>query len=209
MASNSMHYWRKGMFEALRAAANSAEEIPEWRDYATYCRLRERGLREESLHSLEAFISRLVDSNFEQRLAFVRWILPQTDSASNGDLLLPRPLYDRLIRPTLREWSQRRPIEAEPHYWLGMREHQRDDLRRAITLDPRLTEARARLTGYLLADLEHAERIGRDLSGLDTTVREVNELIGELPESDLKRELAEELDGYKKRRSGTPPGAGR
>jgi hypothetical protein len=187
------------MFEALQAAASAAEGIPEWRDYATYCRLRERGLRQESLDSLEAFLGRLVDSAFEQRLAFVRWVMPRVDSASNGDLLIPWPLYDRLIRPTLREWSQRRPTDAEPHHWLGTREHAREHLRRAITLDPRLTEVRVRLVGYLLADVEYAKRIGRDVSELDATIREANELIRELPESDLKRELAEELDGYKKR----------
>jgi hypothetical protein len=62
-----------------------------------------------------------------------------------------------------------------------------------------LTEARVRLAGYLLADIEHAERIGRDASGLDTAIREASELIGGLPESDRKRELAEELDSYKSR----------
>jgi hypothetical protein len=108
-------------------------------------------------------------------------------------------LYDRLIGPTLREWSHRRPTEAEPHYWLGVREHRREDLRRAVTLDPRLAEARVRLAGYLLADIEHAERIGRDVSGIGTMIREASELIGGLPESDLKRELEEELDGYKRR----------
>jgi hypothetical protein len=194
-----MHYWRKGMFEALQAAASAAEGIPEWRDYATYCRLRERGLRKKSLESLEAFLGRLVDSAFEQRLAFVCWVMPRADSASNGDLLIPWPLYDRLIRPTLLEWSQRRPAEPEPQYWLGTREHGTERLRRAITLDPRLTEVRARLVGYLLANVEHAERLGRDVSEFDTTICEANELIGELPESELKRELAEELDGYKKR----------
>jgi hypothetical protein len=197
--ATAMHYWRKGMFKALQAAADAAEGIPAWRDYATYCRLRERGLRQQSLHSLEAFIGRLVDSDFEQRLAFVRWVMPRSDSTSDGVLLVPRPLYDRLVGPTLREWSQRRPTEAEPHFWLGMREHRREHLRHAVDLDPRLTEARVRLASYLLGDVEHAERIGRDVAGLDTTIREVCELIGGLPESDLKRELGEELDGYKRR----------
>jgi hypothetical protein len=71
-----MHYWRKGMFEVLLEVADAAEGIPEWRDYATYCRLRERGLRQESLHSLDTFIGHLVESDFEQRLAFVRWVMP-------------------------------------------------------------------------------------------------------------------------------------
>jgi hypothetical protein len=108
-------------------------------------------------------------------------------------------LYDRLIGPTLREWSQRRPTEAEPLDWLGRREHRREELRHAVTLDPRLTEARVRLAGYLLADIEHAERIARDVSGIGTMIREASELIGGLPDSDLKRELEGELDGYKRR----------
>jgi hypothetical protein len=80
-----------------------------------------------------------------------------------------------------------------------VREHRREDLRRAVTLDPRLAEARVRLAGYVLADIEQAERIGRDVSGIGTMIREASELIGELLESDLKRELEEELDGYKRR----------
>jgi hypothetical protein len=191
-----MHYWRKEMFEALQEAANVAEGIPGWGDYVAYCRLREKGLRQQSLDRLETFIGRLIEGDFEQRLVFARWVMSQSNSAG-GDLLIPSPLYDRLIGPTLREWSQRQPTEAEPYFWLGMREHRRDLLRLAIDLDHRLTEARVRLAGYLLAEVEHAERIGSDFLGLKATIREASELIGCLPESDLKFELENELEGYK------------
>ena len=76
--------------------------------------------------------------------------------------LVPQPLYDRLMDQL--GMVRRRPTEAEPHYWLGMREHRREDLRDAITLDRRLTEAKS-LPGWLpfLADVERAEH-GCDLS---------------------------------------------
>jgi hypothetical protein len=192
-----MHYWRQEMFAALQAAADAAEEIPAWQDYAAYCRLRQRGLRQQSLGSLEAFIDRLANADFEQRLGFVRWVMPRSDRRSDGDLLAPQPLYDRLIGPTLREWSERRPAEAEPHFWLGIREHGRDHLRKAVDLDPRLTEARIVLAGCLLGDVEHAQRMGSDVAGLDAMIREATELIEGLPESDLKRQFAEELGIYK------------
>jgi hypothetical protein len=188
------------MFGALRDAADGAEAVPEWGGYAAYCRLREQGLRQQSLDRLNAFIADQGGTDFECRLAFVRWLMPRADDASDGDLLIPQPLYDRLIRPTLEEWTLRMPQEAWPHFWLGLREHRREKLRRAVELDPCLTGARVRLAGYLLGDLEHAECIGHDLARSDASVaaaiREARALITGLPESDMKRDLSEEVQGY-------------
>ena len=133
-----MHYWRKGMFEAMRDAAEAAAGVPEWADYAEYCRLREQGLRQQSLDRLNAFLTDQVGADFERRLAFVRWVMTRVVDASDSDLLISQPLYHQLIRPTLREWVKRQPLEALPHFWLGMREHNREELRRAIELDPPL-----------------------------------------------------------------------
>ena len=59
------------------------------------------------------------------------------------------------------------------------------------------------MAGYLLGDVGHAERIGWAVARLDPTVgmaiREAIELIECLPDSDVKRDLLEELEGYRTR----------
>jgi hypothetical protein len=65
----------------------------------------------------------------------LRWVMPRADDAADGGLLIPQPLYNRLIRPTLEEWAHRIPLEASPHFWLGLKEHRREELRRVVELD--------------------------------------------------------------------------
>lgn len=141
------------MFEALTEAAASAQADPSWDNYAEYCRLRERGLRKEALLRLDAFITALAPAPFERRLPFVRWVLLEAtreDHPIQGSLLLPHPLFERLVVPTLREWAERETQAAEPEFWLGHTLNSTEHYRRAVALDPSHDAARACLAHRLL-----------------------------------------------------------
>ncbi len=48
-------------------------------------------------------------------------------------MLVPHPLYTRVVEPTLLEWTLAEPECHEPHLWLGGYDH----LSRALELAPR------------------------------------------------------------------------
>lgn len=111
------------MFAALQRAAADAAGDPALEEYATYCRLREKGLRRQALSHVERLASSLADAAFPRRLAFVSWVLAESlagESTSDGLLLLPHPLRRRLVEPTLLDWTRWRSDVPEPHFWLGM-----------------------------------------------------------------------------------------
>jgi hypothetical protein len=189
------------MFEALAEAAEAAQSDPAWEGYADYCRLREQGLRKESLRRLDAFITALAPSPFERRLPFVRWVLLEAergDHPSNGMLLLPHPLVERLVVPTLREWEECEPQAAEPAFWLGHTLNSTEHYRRAITLDPSHAAARACLAHHLLGFAAYSTHelpsgyIGEPEEGL-AALDEAEALVSGLPPSEERESLLREV----------------
>ncbi|MEM8560050.1 MAG: hypothetical protein AAGG50_19710 [Bacteroidota bacterium] len=118
-----MHYWRKGMIDALRRTAADASGDEALDAYATYCQLREQGLRKQALAHVADLAGRLSEEPFLRRQRFVGWVLRQSlegQQPSDGMLLLPYPLVRRLIEPTVLDWTRWEPENPEPHFWLGM-----------------------------------------------------------------------------------------
>jgi hypothetical protein len=124
--------WRKNTFENLRHAASSAKSLGRWPDYARFCLEYERGLRPKAFATLDEFIYKLEREVFAERRAFVDWLLSLAYGLDGRKQLIPFQLQTRVIEPTLLEWTQIEPNCAEPHRWLGDREH----LEKALELDP-------------------------------------------------------------------------
>ena len=84
--------------------------------------------------------------------------------------MTPYPLTNRLLRPTLVEWTTRDPRASLPHRWLGIicnylgiragliepPESVEHHLGRVIELDPTEQPARVRLAELLIGGLEYA-----------------------------------------------------
>lgn len=146
-----MWYWGKDTFEGLASAAAAADTFPEWASYARYCRLREQGLRKQALHEAAAFAEVMEGAPYEERLRFVRWLLDWEDAARKESrpysgptqLLRPGSVQKRLLAPTLQEWGEREPAEAEPLFRLG-------EYRRALERDPDHGGSRLALATQLL-----------------------------------------------------------
>jgi hypothetical protein len=127
-----MDYWRKDYFKTLIDVANAARMVPEWAEYAAFCDEYERGLRHDAFTILERFISFMEHAPFEKRRQFVRWISQEADGRQGRHMLIPHPLFVRVIEPTLLEWTLIEPDCYEPHLWLGGYDH----LSRALELAP-------------------------------------------------------------------------
>jgi hypothetical protein len=196
-----MYYWRKDYFETLKAAANEADAMPAWTEYASFCRDHELGMRKQALKSLDRFIADMERRPFSERCQFVSWLCVRTDRHWGNSILMPHRLRIRIVEPTLAEWTIVEPTNSEPHRWTGGYDH----LLQATELDRNDQIARRKLVicvlsrvsnnahelpiGYLgaphedLAALDEAEEIlaklrnGEDRDALVADIMEVRSAI--------------------------------
>jgi hypothetical protein len=136
-----MYYWRNNAFHSLAEAASYASAIPAWNEYARFCELLARGLRKDALAHLVTFTKQATDWPFPQKKEFISWLYHFAQQHADTYLLIPHPLYEEFIKPTLEGWIEREPDNGEPHRWLGTAEH----LKEAIRLNPTDEIARSRL----------------------------------------------------------------
>jgi hypothetical protein len=111
-----------GQNECLRTVAAQASASPTWSDYAQYCRDREGGLRRRAFQHLEKFLEGAKAWSFDDRSAFANWVCVRIAEFGESDScgLVPQPLAEQLVVPTLREWVARETRNSIPCRWLGM-----------------------------------------------------------------------------------------
>lgn len=115
-----MHYGNKSNFEGLLRLAEEFDKIIELQPLASYCRLRERGLRRDAFRALDLFLdaSRTFD-NVTARLAAVK-ILESNARTSEAHQFLAQPLVAKFLFPTLQAWMNAEPNASIPVSWLGI-----------------------------------------------------------------------------------------
>lgn len=147
-------FWRSDDFRLLSQVAGAASHDPALADFAEFCRLRERGLRDDAMAVLTRFIDKAAPWPLERRRPFIDWLM----SLPHGlpDMVMPRPLIDNLALPTLQEWIRESPNEAVPRRWLGILTHNADLLEEALNLDPEDQIAKRLLVDYILNGVEYA-----------------------------------------------------
>ena len=191
-----MHYWRKDAFTSLKSIAEEAHKKG-YTTYSSYCLLREKGVRKASLRALEVHIKEMEASPFEDRLQFTLWLLRKIDDAPNGQIALPRPLHERLVKPVVEEWMERDGGNAEAHYWTQTEE----GYRKAIAVDPDFYEARIKLVDLLMRRMAYETHefpigyVGDPEEGL-RTLAELEKILEGIHDSSKKELYMQEVEGY-------------
>jgi len=210
---DGMLHWRDHYFENLRHIALLARAVPEWSDYASFCEKYEQGLRREAFSRLEHFIGYLEKSPFLERRRFVSWLLVRVDSVESKHMLVPYPLSNRIIQPTLCEWIVTEPECAEPHLWLG----DYDNLKQALVLKPDDDVILRKLVACILNRVDWATHelptgyIGEpseDLVALDEAEQLIERLTSEEEQADFGAALHEQramIHSYISSRDRLPP----
>jgi hypothetical protein len=152
VTARPIHHWRANWFPVLRGVAQEAAQHESWAEYGRYCEQLERGLRKQALVTLGAFVEQIERAAFVDRRAFVSWLLHHVDGTRAAESLVPHPLRQRVVQPTLAEWLTAEPRCSEPHRWLGGYEH----LNEAIQLDPEDEIARRKFVSLVIEQTENA-----------------------------------------------------
>lgn len=150
-----MWYWNKQNFESLVAVADSIANQPQWSLFAQYCRLREKGLRPQSLQAIAQLIDEAATWTVHERRQFVDWLYETSLRNPKAHQLIPTPLNQQLLVPTLKEWVASEPSNATPERWLGFATADHQHFSNALSLDSTDDVSRYRLVSCDLADVDH------------------------------------------------------
>jgi hypothetical protein len=154
-----MQYWRDDNFKGLADVAAALAADPDLADYAAYLDLREKGLRKPALQRLEQFIDAALNRPVDRRTDFVDRLMRLNHARPEIIDLIPVPLRDGLILPTLDEWARRDPADPAPFRWRGrFRFHDEalPDFRQAIALDPAEQIARTLLIHAVIESVDYS-----------------------------------------------------
>ena len=143
--------------DTLIFLAAEARKEEEWHDFSRFCEFRGRGLRTAAMEHLNKFLQVAGGWSLEKRLAFSKWVLGRSRRFQRDRAVLPHPIRERLIVPTLRSWSEASPSEAEAHLWLGLLrcDNPSRHLDQALKLDPSCELARRTLMEWIISDVEY------------------------------------------------------
>lgn len=150
-----MWYWNQQNFEGLTAVADSIADQPQWSLFAQYCRLREQGLRPQSLQSIAQLIAEAAGWDDNGRRRFADWIYSTSLRNPEVHQLIPTPLNQQLLVPTLKQWATSEPSNAIPECWLGFATGNHQHFAHALAIDPTDDISRYRLVGRDLADVDY------------------------------------------------------
>jgi hypothetical protein len=151
-----MHYWNKANFDGLARLSEELEVHPNLRSLASYCRLREKGLRREAMATLELFLT--ASQSFDKATArsSAVQILELNEQAREAHQFLTQPLISRFLVPTLQAWSDDEPKASVPVRWLGMLFRDSDLLTKALVMCPEDLPVRKLLIERNISHAEHA-----------------------------------------------------
>lgn len=153
-ASSLVWYWNQQNFEGLTAVADSITDQPQWLLYAQYCRLRERGLRPQALQAITELIAEAAGWGDNARREFADWIYSTFLRNPEVHQLIPTPLNQQFLVPTLQQWVASESSNAIPERWLGFATGDHEHFSNALSLDPTDDISRYRLVSRDLADVD-------------------------------------------------------
>jgi hypothetical protein len=129
--------------DRLVALAETIADREAWQPFATYLALRGRGRRAEALRVLDTFLNGAENWPFAERHALLLWLAADNPASLLDNLLIPQPLWRRVVAPTASEWLAREPDNARANYLYAIHVAGAEEgaeplayMREAVRLDP-------------------------------------------------------------------------
>ncbi|MDR0194466.1 MAG: hypothetical protein LBI73_05030 [Myroides sp.] len=141
--------------KALLLVAEKTRQAEEWRKYAEYCTLREKGLRKASFAVLNEFLVEVRQWTYEQKKSFVICLMQFCETVPDADYgPLPTPLVQQVVVPTLETWCESELEDSTPFRWLGIYFYHLEYLYKALEVDATDDRARGRIVSDSIGHIE-------------------------------------------------------
>lgn len=141
----------------LTIVGNAALRSPKWVDFAYYCFNREKGLRKEAFKYLDNFLKSIDSWVFQDKIEFIDFLFSYIDTVEKSDYkLLPQPLSDELVRPTLEKWCETERLNGLPFRWYGQYNRSEKHIFKALKLNSSDDKARQILINWWAYDMYFA-----------------------------------------------------
>lgn len=196
-----MDYWGRASFESLSALAQEFAGHSDLVGLAEYCRLRDKGLRSQALIRLDEFLNQASLWASDRARRHVILILEANDQ-NHSHQFMCHPLLTQLIYPTLEQWINDEPLDAEPLGWIGLLRCDASALKRALCLRPNDIRIRRQLIEFETGDLDYSTHHLNESLLLSTvekareSIAAARELIASADSVDPFSDQWEELDEY-------------
>lgn len=142
---------------ALLTVGNAALINDDWKDYASYCFDREKGLRKEAFKHLDAFLKSTEIWTFDQKIDFIKFLFPFFENVHDADYgPFPQPLSDKLVKPVLTAWCELEQSDSNPFRWYGKYFRSIEHLFKALELDPADDLARETIISWWINNLSYS-----------------------------------------------------
>ncbi|WP_338698512.1 hypothetical protein V5279_14895 [Bradyrhizobium sp. 26S5] len=216
-----MHYWNRANFEGLLELSKQLDVHPNLTSLASYCRLREKGMRREAFSALEQFLAltQSIDSASARSAAVA--ILELNARTRDAHQFLTQPLITRFLVPTLQAWIDDEPAASTPIRWLGIVSRDNRLLERALSMCPEdipvrlmLIDAELSVADYATHHLDESLFLG-SVDEVIAALAHARDLIASAPEAPPFADRASEVRyfdaqladwiAFSKHRAGTFP----
>lgn len=142
------HSTNKNSFFLTIAESNHKTE---WKTFVTYCKKREKGLRNKAFTELETFLIQTNEWTITQKIDFIYYLFPIIESCDiDYQVVIPHPLDKQLIQPTLKKWCEYEKLNSNPFRWYGKYFDSEKHLEKAVNLNPSDDLARIAILGLWL-----------------------------------------------------------
>lgn len=185
---------------ALLNVAEGANKNPRWKDYAQYCYYREKGLRKEAFQFLNKFLKASEAWILKDRIEFVKFLISNFETVKEADFgLFPQPLSEKLVKPTLEEWTENEENDSAPFRWYGKYYRSGKHLNKALEINPYDDQTRVVWLNWLTYNIYSAVHhlpdgyIGDPIEDLETA-KTIQEHIDKLSDDEHRKYWQKELD---------------
>ncbi len=134
---------------ALLSIAEATSKNPKWKEYATYCINREKGLRKLAFKNLDNFITSTQNWTINDKIDFLKVIFLLFEGVAEADYGgFPQPLSEKVIKPTLEKWCEFEKTDNSPFRWYGTYYGSEAHLFKALEMNPSDDVARSTILNW-------------------------------------------------------------
>lgn len=129
-----MWYWNVENFNGLKEIGDKYSHLKEFKHFANYCLLKEKGIKKDALKSIEEFIIRASSQDKLKQREIALELVALSYNNQHVHQLIPFPLQTYLIN-VFTGWSEENNSNSTVYRWFGYVTNDYDKYRKALEID--------------------------------------------------------------------------